>query len=106
MIIYGAEILHMSYAERYKMQGISEEWFFISPFYVGGFMCKVSFKERVRDEAVTNARLYKKNYGDTQVEIWRENWRKKEAVTLTTKLNSASGPAFWKKMPFIGSNVG
>ncbi len=29
-----------------------------------------------------------------QVETWREKYRKKEAVSLTTKFNSASGPVY------------
>lgn len=35
-------------------------------------MCKVSFKERVRDEAVANACLYKKNYVDYEYLICSE----------------------------------
>ena len=29
-----------------------------------------------------------------QVETWREKYRKKEAVSLTTKFNSVSGPVY------------
>ena len=32
--------------------------------FLGGYMCTISFKERVRNEAIANAKLYKENFVD------------------------------------------
>lgn len=55
--------------------------------FLGGYMCTVSFKERVRNEAIANAKFYKANFVDYEYLICSEAFEKGYHIIKSDKGN-------------------